>query len=77
MVVGKDAGNLDKICGRTDVTNTLHLGFINMTIGKVFEQVFKSEDVEFFFQEIGPKRADTFQVFNRIIQYGGKRNDGK
>lgn len=40
-----------------------------MPVGKMIQQVIKSENVQFFFQQFSTLRTDTFQVFNGAVQY--------
>ena len=42
------------------------LASINMPVGKMFEQVFEGEDVQLFFEQVGPLRTHPFQVLDGI-----------
>jgi hypothetical protein len=63
---GEHAGYLNEIGLRGNVPHLVHLGFIDVAVGDQFEQVFKSEDIQLFFEQVGPLRAYTFQVLNGI-----------
>jgi hypothetical protein len=57
-------------CGGVDIADEIDFGFIDMAVGKMFQQVFPGEDGKFFFQEIAALRADALYVFDGVGQYG-------
>ena len=58
--LSNNARYLYKICVAADGTYWAHLCFINMPVWKKFKQVFESENLQFFFQKIGPLWPDAF-----------------
>jgi hypothetical protein len=49
---------------RRNVAYQVYLGFVDVPVGKMFQQVFESEYAEFLLQQVAPLRAYTFQVFD-------------
>jgi len=49
---------------RGNVAYQVYLGFVDVPVGKMFQQVFESEYTEFLLQQVAPLRAYTFQVFD-------------
>jgi hypothetical protein len=61
------AGHLDVFCCRIDFIDRIYLGFIYMPEGKVIQKVIEGKNAQLLFQQIGPLRPYTFQVFNRAV----------
>jgi hypothetical protein len=63
---GDHSFDLNEVRLRHNVAHLVHFGFIDVAIGYQFEQVFKSEYVQLFFEHVGPLRPYTFQVLDGI-----------
>lgn len=72
---GEPAGHLQVIRFVLNVADQSNLRFIDVAVGKMFQQVLKREDVEFLAQHIAPQGPYPFQEFDRIVQYGGGGGD--
>jgi hypothetical protein len=52
------------------IPDEIDLCFIDMAVGKMLQQVSPGKDVEFFFKQVAALRADAFEVFDGVGEYG-------
>ena len=71
------AGDLNKISISSDVSDQTDLGSVDMPVRKMFQYILESENLQFLFQQFSTLRANSFQVFNRICQYGRQGGNRK
>jgi hypothetical protein len=43
-----------------DPADKIYFGFVNMPVRKMLQQIIKGKNIEFFFQQVGPLRTNTF-----------------
>ena len=63
--------DLNQVHARIELTDHLHLGAINVSEGKMLQQVTKRKNLKFLFQQVSPQGTYPFQVLDGIGQYGG------
>jgi hypothetical protein len=51
------------------IDDLVHLGAVDMTVRKMVQQIVERKKAQLFFQQIGPLRPYSFEVFDGVRQY--------
>ena len=60
----------DRIRSGVDLRDRPDPRLVNISIGKMIQQLPKGEDAEFLLEEVGPQRTYALEILYRIGQYG-------